>query len=173
MAFTRGALGVGVRQVVVTPLTGDKQPVTSIASVQFAPVYNSSTLQGNDQTNAVDSILIHYTWSLDTGGMDLPLKALLEGLTILPSGTYPNRRWTLGEKVGEETPYFRMDIRVAADDGGDIVATLHNCKIDAGSGGGSYGEYWTPSYSGKAIARGTSPDIATIQVRETASELSV
>ena len=173
MAFTPGALGVGVRQVVITPLTGDRQPVTSVASVQFAPVYNSSTLQGNDQTNAVDSTLIHYTWSLDTGGMDLPLKALLEGPTIFESGTYPDRRWTLGDKVGEENPYFRMDIRVKASDGGALIAVLHHCKIEGGSGGGSYGEYWTPSYSGKAIARGESPDIVTIELRETDQVLPV
>lgn len=171
MAFTPGALPFGARQVVLTPQSGNKVEVAVAMAIDFSPDVISGTLEGNDQISAVDSIVRSYTWSLNSGGLDFDARQVVLGVNTLTSGSSPNVvNWT-SLQGGSEMPYFQMDVRVLADDGGDSWVTMYHCKMTGISEGAAYGQYWQPNINGIAIARGSSNVIATLRTRETTIEL--
>ena len=173
MAFTPGALAIGLRQVVLTAQNGTKAEVAVAMSMDFSPEVISGTLEGNDQISAVDSIVRSYTWSLNSGGLDFDARQIIMGTSILTSGDAPNTVHWNSLQGGQEAPYFQIDARVLADDGGDVWATLWHCKYTGATEGAAYGQYWQPNFTGIAIARGNSNVIATIRSRETTINLPI
>ena len=166
MSFTPGALPFGLRQVVLTPKSGAKVELAVAMEANFSPEVISGTLEGNDQVSPVDSILRSYTWSLNSGGLDFDARQVILGVNTQTAGSYPNvAHWT-AFPGGAEMPYFRIDIRALATDGGDTWVYMPECKMTGLSEGAAFGEYLQPNFDGIAIAD-EHGNIAYLRTRET------
>ncbi len=160
----------GLVEAVVTEASGGKHALLAERVFVFTPQFDSDLLEGGDVVVEVGSKITHYTWELEEGGIPIPLYVALIGGTISAIGvTNYFHRLTGTSSI----PYFKLEGRALAPDGGDVEVELPKCKVTGGMEGRlEKGQFYVTSCSGVAIKGDASPYIMA-EIQQKAAEAAI
>jgi hypothetical protein len=141
------ALPFGMRDCKIYPYT-DAAGTTLAATgfdlpyaqtFSFADTEDFTDLRGDDDLVATHGAGAQVKWTLEAGGISLPVWAIFTGGQIIETGTTPNRVVTLRKCSDDTRPYFRVDGLIMSDSGGDVTATVYRAKCN-GDISGQFGD---------------------------------
>jgi hypothetical protein len=127
----------GVRDCKIYPLTvdtpGTATDVPRIRRVELNVVRDSANLEGDDVTVAVQTFAKRMEGSIEAGGINLAVLAVLEGGTVeATTGTMPNRVTTYKVQGSDVEGYFQLIAQAIGNDGGDVHLRVYKCKATSG-----------------------------------------
>lgn len=154
------ALPYGLRDVKITPYTDDGGTVLGTVSYDlpnaqtftFNETEEYQELRGDDRLVATHGNGAQVDWSLEAGGISLPVWSIFTGGQMVVSGLTPNRVETLRKKGSDIRPYFRVEGQALSESGGDIVGRVYRCRCNDTIGGDfGDGQFFMTSVSGKGL----------------------
>lgn len=165
MSLTQHALPFGLRDVKLSPITGENTVGTGVdlpvaRTFSFSESEDFETLQGDDSTAASVGSGPTAGWELESGGLPFEAFRVMAGGTITESGTTPARKKTFSKLTTDRRPYFQTEGQAISDSGGDVHGILYRCKADGDlEGEWGNGAFFLLSASGTAFGDtvGTSP----------------
>jgi fibronectin type III domain protein len=110
-----------------------------VQTFSFADSEDYVDLRGDDELVATHGNGSQVNWTLEAGGISLPIWAIFTGGQIIETGVAPNRTITLRKCSDDARPYFRVDGQIMSDSGGDVVATVYRAKCN-GDISGQFGD---------------------------------
>jgi hypothetical protein len=118
-------LAFGARDAVVTPWTDSTTLSTTpihgprIMTAEANVTRDSTDLEADDVKVATHTFAKGLEGSLELGGLNLAILAVLEGGVVTTTGMTPNRIGTY-EVEGDQTEgYFKLEVQIYDDGGGD------------------------------------------------------
>lgn len=105
----------------------------------FADSEDFTDLRGDDELVASHGNGAQVNWTLEAGGIDLRIWAILTGGQIIESGSAPNRKITLRKLSDDVRPYFKVVGQIMSDSGGDVQAVVYRAKCN-GDISGQFGD---------------------------------
>lgn len=161
----------GLRDVKLTNMAGTTQvDLPASQKLSVTPKIESGELHGDDVLTGVVSIVSHFEWELEAGGISLEAVALMTGTTATASGTSPSETTTVNFDAGDALPYFKIYGRSLGEGSDDIHVKLYKCKLTELEGEFSDGEFYVTSCKGLAISDGSNGIVDYVQ-NETAADL--
>lgn len=151
------ALPYGIRDVKLTPysdasgsvLAETSMDLPNIQTFSFSENEEFQELRGDDKIVTTRGQGAQIEWSLESGGVNLRVWALLTGGEVVESGAAPNRKITVRKKSTDSRPFFRVEGQAISDSGGDIHTIVYRCRCnDALEGEFADGEFFITSASG-------------------------
>ena len=141
------ALPYGLRDIKITPyideggtVLGDTSyDLPNAQTLGFNETEEFQELRGDDKLVATHGNGAKMDWSMEAGGVDLVIWAILSGGQIITSGLTPNRVEIMRKKSSDVRPYFRIEGQVLSDSGGDIVGKIYRARCQ-GNIGGDFGD---------------------------------
>lgn len=122
----------GLNNLVVTTLDGVTQvDLDAALKLTFKGLVTTERLRGDDQIKAVVTIQDGVEWSIEAGGLPLDAVALMQGRTVVESGTTPSQTATLTASGAEAFPYFKIYGKALGDKIGDLHMLLYKCKLES------------------------------------------
>lgn len=134
--MTYGEIPFGCRDCMIWPLTGDTPgtgvDVPRIRQVELNVTRDSAELEGDDVTVAVQTFAKKMEGSIEAGGINLAVLAVLEGGTVGTTGMTPDRITTYEVRGDDVEGYFRLEAQSIANDGGDLHLVAYKVKATSG-----------------------------------------
>lgn len=137
MTLAAYALPFGLRQVKLTPIDASGTLVTANAvmlpasrTFSFSETEDFEELEGDDKTVASHGAGPVVEWELEGGGISLEVWQILAGGTVVESGVSPDAVKTFSKLSTDSRPYFQVEGRAIADNGGDLGCQVYRCKAD-------------------------------------------
>lgn len=122
-----GELPFGCRDCKIAPYSGSTPPLTAanvdvprIRTVDLNVTRDSTDLEGDDVKIATHTFAKGLDGSIEAGGVNLAVLAILEGGTASVTGMTPNRIGTYIVQGTDVEGYFKLEAQMYADDGGDM-----------------------------------------------------
>lgn len=149
-------LPYGLRDVKVSPITagvvGSSVDLPNAQTFSFEEAEEFTELRGDDRVVATRGQGPSISWELGSGGIDLAVYAIMNGGTVVVSGTGPTQVRTYKKKVTDSRPEFKVEGQSISESGGDFHAVVYRCKATEGVNGEmTDGEFWVTSASGTAL----------------------
>jgi hypothetical protein len=150
-------LPYGLRDVKIAPIGVDGAPGTLVdlpnaRTLSFSESEEFEELRGDDKVVASRGSGPAVEWELESGGISLEALVVLNGGSLVVSGTEPAIVKTYSKRTSDARPYFFAEGQAISDSGGDFHARLHRCKsTDSVEGELSDGSFWLTSASGTAF----------------------
>lgn len=154
------ALPYGIRDCKLTPYTDAAGTVLGSTSIDlpnmqtfsFSETEEFQELRGDDRVVTTRGQGAQVEWSLEAGGVDIRVWAILTGGTVTESGTAPNRKVTARKRSSDNRPFFRLEGQAISDSGGDVHAIVYRCRANSNiEGSFSDGEFFITSASGLGL----------------------
>lgn len=151
------ALPYGIRDCKITPYTDAAGTVlgstsTDLPNMQtfsFSETEEFQELRGDDRVVTTRGRGAQVEWSLEAGGVNLKVWALLTGGSVIESGTAGNRTVTVRKKSSDNRPFFKLEGQAISDSGGDVHAVVYRCRSNSNiEGSFGDGEFFITSASG-------------------------
>lgn len=170
--MTYGNRPFGLDNVKLTNIGGTTQvALAAEQKLTFKPVYTSDELRGKNGVVEVVSVLSHYEWELESGGVPLDAYNIMTGQTVTEAGTTPNQTNTMAGSKGDRMPYFKIYGQSLGAGDDDIHAKLFKCKVTEGPEGEySDGKFFVSKLKGLALDDGTNGIMEVVQ-NETSTDL--
>lgn len=134
-----GELPFGCRDCKIGPYSGSTPPlptakvdVPRIRTVELNVTRDQTDLEGDDVKIATHTFAKGLDGSIESGGINLAVLAVLEGGTASTTGMTPNKISTYLVQGTDQEGYFLVEAQMYADDGGDMHFT--GWKIKAANG---------------------------------------
>lgn len=174
MPYTFGQKPFGLRECKIKTYGGSTWVALDAAQVvSVMPLWDSARLEGEDRIVAIGTRAVGAEISFDAGEICLDAYAVLTGGTVISSGETPNEIVYLDLKYDDDVPYFVLEGRAIADEGGDLHLMLPKCKIEGGLGGSlKKGAFMLTSANGAAVHDGTAGYIMRWKQYETAAAIA-
>lgn len=139
--------------------------------ITFKPVYTSDELRGRNGVVEAVTVLSHYEWELETGGIPFDAITIATGQTVTEAGTSPNKTNTLSTQKGDRMPYFKIYGQALGAGDDDIHVKLFKCKVTEGPEGElADGKFLVSKLKGIALQDGTNGIFEPVQ-NETSTAL--
>lgn len=157
MPLTTHALPFGLRDVKLTPITGEATLGTPVdlpvaRTFSFSESEDFETLEGDDSTVASVGAGPTAGWELESGGLPFEAFKVMAGGTITEEGTTPTQSKTFSKLTTDRRPYFQAEGQAISDSGGDVHGILYRCKADGDlEGEWGNGSFFLLSASGTAF----------------------
>lgn len=154
------ALPYGLRDVKLTPyldalgtvLGGSSTDLPYAQTFSFSEAEEFQELRGDDKVVTTHGKGAQVSWSLASGGINLPAWKTLSGGTLIEEGLTPNRSIRLRKKGTDVRPWFRVDGQSISDSGGDLRAVVYRCRATGDlSGEFGDGEFFVTNCSGDGM----------------------
>lgn len=154
------ALPYGIRDCKITPYTDSAGSVLGDTSIDlpnmqtfsFSETEEFQELRGDDRVVTTRGQGAQVEWSLEAGGVNLRVWAILTGGTVSESGTTPNRKVTVRKRSSDNRPFFRLEGQAISDSGGDVHAIVYRCRSNSNiEGSFGDGEFFITSASGVGL----------------------
>lgn len=151
------ALPYGIRDCKITPYTdagGETLGDTSVdlpnmQTFSFSETEEFQELRGDDRVVTTRGQGAQVEWSIEAGGVNLRVWAILTGGEVTESGTAPNRTVTVRKRSSDNRPFFRLEGQAVSDSGGDVHAIVYRCRANSNiEGSFGDGEFFITSASG-------------------------
>jgi hypothetical protein len=156
MATWGGNYPFGLRQIALYSSDGTGKVLLPTAlMLHVTPLLETARFEADGHLVGAASFVAGAEWELEAGGISLEALAKLTGGNAVSVGSTPNRTLTLSEDAGLHMPYVRIAGRAVAADGGDIIARLYRCKLEALEGTFRDGEFWVSYAKGVAVTNGS------------------
>lgn len=158
MALATTALPYGLRDVKVTPIDsagalGTPVDLPNARTFSFEENEDFTELRGDDKVVANRGQGPTVSWELEGGGISLDAYAVLNGGSVVETGTTPNIVRTYTKLASESKPRFQAEGQAISEAGGDFHVLVYNCKATDGvSGELADGAFWLTGCSGTGIA---------------------
>jgi hypothetical protein len=132
------SLPYGLRRLILTPYVDTAGSVLATASyklpiaqtLSFSETEEFDELRGDDRLSAIHGRGSEVDGSLASGGISIPVWAIISGGKVTETGIAPNRKRTLNKQGGWGRPYFRVDGQMVSDSGGNVNARIYRCKCN-------------------------------------------
>jgi hypothetical protein len=177
MALTTIPLPFGLRDIKVSPLTGET-PGTAVdfpnaRTLQFTETESFEELRGDDGLQAVHGNGASVNWTLEGGGFSFEAVKTMYGGTITETGTTPNQKKTFNKKSTDQRSYFRVEGQAISDSGGDVHVILYRAKA-TGDLTGTLGDgaFWLTGATGQALPQDSDDSVYDFVQNETATAIS-
>lgn len=154
------ALPYGIRDCKLTPYTDAAGTVLGETSIDlpnmqtfsFSETEEFQELRGDDRVVTTRGQGAQVEWSLEAGGVDIRVWAILTGGSVTESGVTPNRVVTARKRSSDNRPFFRLEGQAISDSGGDVHAVVYRCRANSNiEGSFSDGEFFITSASGLGL----------------------
>lgn len=154
------ALPYGIRDCKLTPYTDAGGAVLGETSIDlpnmqtfsFSETEEFQELRGDDRVVTTRGQGAQVEWSIEAGGVNLRVWAILTGGEVTESGTTPNRTVTVRKRSSDNRPFFRLEGQAVSDSGGDVHAIVYRCRANSNiEGSFSDGEFFITSASGVGL----------------------
>ena len=154
------ALPYGIRDCKLTPYTDAAGTVLGETSIDlpnmqtfsFSETEEFQELRGDDRVVTTRGQGAQVEWSLEAGGVDIRVWAILTGGSVTESGTTPDRVVTARKRSSDNRPFFRLEGQAISDSGGDVHAIVYRCRANSNiEGSFSDGEFFITSASGLGL----------------------
>lgn len=154
------ALPYGIRDCKLTPYTDAAGTVLGETSIDlpnmqtfsFSETEEFQELRGDDRVVTTRGQGAQVEWSLEAGGVDIRVWAILTGGSVTESGATPNRVVTARKRSSDNRPFFRLEGQAISDSGGDVHAVVYRCRANSNiEGSFSDGEFFITSASGLGL----------------------
>lgn len=175
------ALPFGLRDVKIYPYTDEQGTILATTgfdlpnaqTLSFADSETYTDLRGDDELIATHGNGAQVKWTLEAGGIDLEVWAILTGGQIIETGSAPNRIITLRKCSDDTRPYFRFDGQIMSDSGGDVVGVVYRAKCN-GDIHGQFGDgkFFVTAADGVGLPMPGSRLLYDIDQHETATYLT-
>ena len=155
--LTDTSLPYGMRDVKLTPYTDAAGSVLGAASIDlpnmqtlsFSETEEFQELRGDDKVVTTRGKGSQVEWSLEAGGYNAKVWALMTGGSVDETGTTPARSVTLRKRSTQARPFFKAEGRAISDSGGDIHMVIYRCRCNASiEGNFADGEFFITNASG-------------------------
>lgn len=151
-----GNFPFGIRQIALYGADGTGKVLLPAAMMlHVTPLLETARFEAGGRLVGASSIVAGAEWELEAGGISLEALAKLTGGNAATLGTTPSRTLTLSQAAGAQMPYLRIAGRAVAADGGDVIARLYRCKVEALEGTFRAGEFWVSYAKGVAVSNGS------------------
>lgn len=154
------SLPYGLRDVKLTPYVDALGTILGNTSTDlpysqtfsFSEAEEFQELRGDDKLITTHGKGAQVSWSLASGGINLPSWKVLSGGTLVEEGLTPNRALRLRKKGSDVRPWFKVDGQSISDSGGDLRAVVYRCRATGDlSGEFGDGEFFVSSASGDGM----------------------
>lgn len=154
------ALPYGMRDVKLTEyadaggtVLGDVSlDLPNMQTFSFSETEEFQELRGDDKVVTVRGQGAQVEWSIEAGGISLPIWAILTGGQIIEEGLTPNRRIIMRKFATATRKYFRAEGQAISDSGGDVHTVVYRCRAnDTIEGEFADGEFFITSASGVGL----------------------
>lgn len=145
----------GLRRVWITPYTDTDGTILGPTSYRlplsrtlaFTEVEDFDTLDGDDKASvAVAGKGASVDGSLEAGGLDLTIFAIITGGQLIESGVEPHVKRKVRKRGSDARPYWRAEGQVISNGGGDTIARIFRCKANGKiQADMKYGAFMIPS----------------------------
>lgn len=172
------SLPYGLRDVKVTPYTsagvrGTPVDLPNARTFSFSESEEFEELRGDDKVVASRGQGSTVDWELEGGGISLEAYAVMNGGTVVVSGTGATEVKTYTKKTTDAKPRFAVEGQALSESGGDFHAVLTNCKATDGIEGElSDGAFWLTSASGTALGDPTTDELYKFVQNATATAIA-
>lgn len=135
---TYGQLPFGCRDAKIFPILGNGKydtgvDVPRIRKVELNVTRTSTELEGDDVTVAVQTSAKKMEGSIEAGGINLAVLAVLESGTVAAETGMTGAHITVYSVKGTDIEgYFRVEAQAIANDGGDIHIVAYKVKATSG-----------------------------------------
>lgn len=153
------ALPYGLRDVKLTPIDpvdgslGTTVDLPNSRTFSFEETEEYEELRGDDKVIAKRGRGPEVAWDLESGGISLEAYVVMNGGTLVTSGTGATIKKTYTKKVTDSRPEFQVEGQAMSESGGDFHTVLPRCKADGSFGGEmSDGSFWLTSCDGTAMS---------------------
>lgn len=131
----------------------------NMQTLSFEEAEDFTDLRGDDQLVTKRGSGPSVSWELDSGGISLEALVVVNGGSLVVSGTGSTMKKTYSKKVTDARPHFRAEGQSISESGGDMHVVLYNCLADGGvSGEFADSAFFVSQCSGTAFASLTSAD---------------
>lgn len=171
------SLPYGLRDVKVSPLdsagaVGTMVDLPNARTLSFEESEDYEQLRGDDRVVAEAGQGPTVSWELEGGGISLEAFAVINGGTLVVSGTTPNIKKTYTKKSTDKRPRFRIDGQSISEAGGDFKMVIYNAKATDGvSGELADAAFWLTGASGSGIGALTTDKLYDFVDSETAAAI--
>lgn len=171
------SLPYGLRDVKVIPYSaagvrGTPVDLPNARTFSFEESEEFEELRGDDKVVASRGQGATVGWELEGGGISLEAYAVMNGGTVVQSGTAPAQVKTYTKKSTDAKPRFAVEGQAMSESGGDFHVVLGNCKASDGIEGElSDGAFWLTSASGSAFGDPATDEIYKFVQNETAASI--
>lgn len=152
------SLPYGLRDVKIAPLPATGIPGTMVdlpnaQTLSFTENEDFQELRGDDKVVAKRGNGPTIEWTLEAGGITLAAYAIMNGGTVVTTGTGATVKNTYTKLATDAKPDFWAEGQAMSESGGDFHVVLYRCKADGGLDGElKDGEFWVSAASGSGIA---------------------
>jgi len=161
----------GLRDVKITDITGTTQAdLPASQTLSFKERVKSGELSGDDALVSVVAFAEAVEWSLEAGGIDLDVYALLTGRTATTAGTTPSQTVTMTGSGGDTFPFVKLYGKALGEGSDDIHCKIFKAKVTSLEGSFTDGGFWITKCSGVAVDDGSNGLFEFI-ANETATDL--
>ena len=151
-----GDVPFGLRQIALYDTAGaNKVLLPAALMLHVTPLMQSARFEADGRLVGAAGFVAGAEWELEAGGISLEALAKLTGGTATQVGSTPNRTMTLSQDAGAQMPYLRIAGRAVSASGGDVIARLYRCKVEALEGTFRDGEFWVTYCKGVAVTSGS------------------
>ncbi len=153
-------LPYGIRDCKLTPyvdaggsILGDTSvDLPNMQTFSFSEKEEFQDLRGDDRIITTRGKGAQVEWSIEAGGVNMKVWAILTGGQIIETGTTPDRKIVLRKKGTDSRPFFRVDGQAISDSGGDVRCIVYRCRCnDSIQGDFKDGEFFITSVSGLGL----------------------
>jgi hypothetical protein len=151
-------LPFGIRDVKLTPRDpadgslGTFLDLPNMQKLTFEESEDFEELRGDDRIVVKRGKGPSVSWGLEAGGISLEALVVLNGGTLVVSGTTPAVKKTYTKSDTDQRPEFYAEGQAMSESGGDVHTILYRCKMDDSfSGDFADGGFFITSASGSAI----------------------
>lgn len=155
------ALPYGLRDVKLSPVSaagivGTPVDLPNSRTFTFEESESFDTLRGDDSDVANRGSGPAIKWELEAGGISLEAYAVLNGGTVVVTGTTPATVKTYSKLQTDQRPEFKVEGQAMSESGGDFHCIIPRCKAtDALSGELADGTFLLTKAKGSALASRT------------------
>lgn len=160
MAGLGNSLPFGLRDVKLWLLDSAGTRVTpgvdlpASQTFSFKETVSSEQLKGDDVIMASHDYNPVVEWELDAGGISLEAYAVMNGGTVVATGTTPAQIKTYSKLTTDAKPYFEVEGQAISDNGGDFHCVVYRCKADGDMDGKlDNGTFFVTKATGKGYGR--------------------
>lgn len=137
----------------VTGAIGTMVDLPNSQTMEFSESEDFSELRGDDKVVAKRGNGGMVEWSLEAGGVSLEAYVILNGGTLVTSGTGATLKKTYTKKVTDVKPYFWAEGQAISESGGDFHVVLEKCIADGSLEGTlADGEFYITKADGSGLA---------------------
>lgn len=149
----------GLRDVKVATIdqaTGEIGTLVDLPNAQtfsFSETEEYAELRGDDRVVAKRGNGPLVEWSLESGGISLEAYVIMNGGTLVVSGTGSTLKKTYKKRGNDSRPYFYAEGQALSESGGDFHGIVYKAIADGSMEGElTDAEFWVTSAEGTGIA---------------------